>query len=320
MEHTQPFIDDDGWLTQFATRKTAYNNNNGNTQGFLGIVHEASIFSCPSSLADITPRVSTSCEHHCPSCLSAILPNCIENVDESFIGKGDFNSEFYVNQTNDVSGNDYHFNLIDDQTLYDPIYVDNQGIYFDGTTHIRTTTPWIQNEQYSFTYEGWIRPLTDTLAGDLFEFEIAQGERDARIGFNGNNIEIDFQDEIITIPITYAAADVGEWTYVGVSVRKYDDADDSEICIVFGDSTETCADIPAYIQLDAAGNTFQVGAGFNGMIHNFNLLDWPKRDYEFYNEVQNAGCTPWNGVACDLCPSATGECISICEVDEYGDT
>jgi hypothetical protein len=205
-----------------------------------------------------------------------------------------------VNQTNDVSGNDYHFSLTDDQTSYDPVYVDNQGLYFDGTSHIRTPTAWTQTEEYSFTYEGWIRPMTDTLNGDLLEFEIAQGERDASIGFNGNNININFQGTIIDIPITYAAANVEQWHYVGVSVRKLDDADSSEVCVVFGANAESCATIGAYLQLDAAGSTFQVGNYFNGMIKDFNFLDWPKRDYEFSNEYQTAFCTPWNGVACDM--------------------
>lgn len=109
---------------------------------------------------------------------------------------------------------------MDDQTSYDPIYVHNQGLYFDGTSHIRTGTKWTQTEEYSFTYEGWVRPQSATLDGDLLAFESSPNVKDFSISFNGNNIDVDFLGTIVSIPITYT--DVDTWHYVGVSVHNID--------------------------------------------------------------------------------------------------
>ena len=114
--------------------------------------------------------------------------------------------------------------------------MDNQGLYFDGTSHIRTANTLDQNNVNSFTYEGWIRPTSATLAGDLLAFENAPNSNDASISFNGNNIEVDLDGTIASIPITYTNVD--EWHYVGVSVRKYEN-NRSTVCAVFGTGTET---------------------------------------------------------------------------------
>lgn len=62
--------------------------------------------------------------------------------------------------------------------------------------------------------------------------------------------------------------------------------------------------------LPAGGTVLQIGNNFRGNIKEVQLLDWPKRDYEFSSMVQTGGCTAFNGAACTMCPSTTGECIS----------
>jgi hypothetical protein len=280
-------------------RKTAANTA---TSSFIGMIHEAQLYTCPIAISDIISKTSYACDNPCPSCLSSVLPSCIEYDSAAYIGKWDFTSSIYKSASQDNGSKNLDFNLIDDQTSYDPVYVHNQGIYFDGTSHIRTTNKWTQGEVYSFTYEGWIRPMTATLAGDLLEFEIAPGETDASIGFNGNTIVTNIQGVSVSIPITYTA--VGDWHYVGVSVERITTTQ-SRVCAVFGPNAESCTTINAVLTNDAAGNTIQVGNKFNGMIKDFSLLDWPKRNYEF-SSMYTTTCTAFNGVACTMCPSSTG--------------
>jgi hypothetical protein len=128
------------------------------------------------------------------------------------------------------------FTLLDDQTSYDPIYVHNQGLYFDGTSHIRTTNTFTQTDETSLTYEAWIRPTSGTLTGDLLAFENNPGNTDAGISFNGNNIEFDLGGQTASIPITYT--DIGEWHYVGVSIHRLGN-NQSRVCAVFGTGAES---------------------------------------------------------------------------------
>ena len=197
LEHDEPFADFDDYHTCFVGRRTSVNNAD---DSFFGIVYEASIFSCPTSLMDNHPRVHYTCNYPCPICLTIMLPTCRETIDNAYIGFWVFNNPDYQTTSLDRGLNNFHFSLIDDQTSYDPIYVHNQGLYFDGTSHIRTTNRWVQGDKYSSTYEGWIRPMGTTLQGDLLESEIDPGQFDSSTGFNGNNINVSFQGTELDIP------------------------------------------------------------------------------------------------------------------------
>ena len=249
-------------------------------------------------------------------CLAKMAPTCLEYVQNAYIGKWDFTSPDYQGISYDSGLNGMDFNLINDQTLYDPIYVHNQGLYFDGTSHIRTTNTWTQTLEESITYEGWIRP-TGTPKGDLIAFEEAPNLNSFSISINGANIEVDIGGTIGTVPITVPT--VGDWTYVGVSIQKIEN-NRVNVCAVMGTNAEVCVIVNAEINLPAVGHTFQVGNNFQGMIKDFSVLDWPKRGYEFSSMVQTSGCTAFNGAACTMCPSTTGQCISTCNKNEYGST
>ena len=294
LTHDEAFVDFDDYHTCLAGRKR---NRNNAEDSFFGMVYEVSLFSCPISLADIQSRVYYTCDYPCPICLTSMLPTCRETIDNAYIGRWDFTSADYQTTSLDRGPNDLHFSLIDNQASYDPIYVHNQGLYFDGTSHIRTANTWTQGDQFSFTYEGWIRPTDAALSGDLLEFEITPGQFDSSIGFNGNNVNINFQGTTLDIPITYT--NVNEWHYVGISVQKID-PNLSRVCVVFGPNAESCANITAVLANDAGGNTIQVGNNFKGMIKDFTLYDWAKRDYEFTTMYQTTGCTAFNGVACTM--------------------
>ena len=49
----------------------------------------------------------------------------------------------------------------------------------------------------------------------------------------------------------------------------------------------------------------QVGSGFQGMIKQMQVLDWPKTDYEF-TSMTTTTCTAFNGSPCTHCPTETG--------------
>lgn len=147
-----------------------------------------------------------------------MTPSCLEYNNDAYIGKWDFTSPIYQTSSADNGLNGYDFSLIDDQTSYDPIYVHNQGLWFDGTSHIRTTTSWTQTHQESFTYEGWVRPEYSTLKGTLLAWEINPNNDDASIYFSGNNIVVKIGNNVKTIPITYTSTNT--WHYVGVSFHK----------------------------------------------------------------------------------------------------
>lgn len=245
-----------------------------------------------------------------------MAPTCLEYVDDAFVGIWDFTAASYQTTSVDQGPNGLDFNLLDDQTSYDPIYVDNQGLYFDGNSHIRTTNTYTQ-DMNSFTYEGWIRPTDTALTGTIFSFEETPNVDEFAVSFDGaGNLEVDF-GPTLTFPITYA--DVGDWHYVGVSVHKIWNANRSRVCVKFGTEAEQCQTTNNVVALTGP-STVQVGKNFKGMIKDFHLLDWPKKAYEFDSPVQTVGCTAFNGYACPMCPASTGECISVCDKDQYGAT
>lgn len=185
--------------------------------------------------------------------------------------------------------------LLDDQTSYDPVYVHNQGLYFDGTSQIRTTAGFTQNNQNSFTVEGWIRPAATNLEGELLSFEQTTNVNDASISLNGTNIQVNLGGVTASIPITYTAADVDNWHYFGVSVHKIS-ATQSRICGVFSTGSEYCTTFDAVFTLSGADRV-QIGKNFKGTIKEITVLDYPKVDYEFTSMRRTVGCTAWNGVA-----------------------
>ena len=155
------------------------------------------------------------------------------------------------------------------------------------------------------------------LKGTVFAFESPIGKTDASIIFSGNNIVVTLQMSTVTIPIS--APTSGNWYYIGVSIERTANSK-STICVVFGTSTESCSTISAYLNMNTAGDYFQIGSRFTGMIKSLQILDWPKRDYEFYNSYKTSGWTPFNGVSCTHWPIWTGTWFSSWNIDEYGST
>jgi len=149
-----------------------------------------------------------------------MAPTCLEYQKPAYIASWDFDNPIYLNTVYDRGSGGYNFVLLDNQLSYDPIYVDNQGFYFDSTSQIRspTTKKWTQSNQYSITIEAWIRPMDVLGNGHLFVFESKPGTLDSEITFSGNNVVVTLQTTSVTIPIT--APTVGEWYYIGVSIER----------------------------------------------------------------------------------------------------
>lgn len=300
------FVDEDTYLPCIMGRPVSTTEGK---DAFTGIVNEMRFYSDEVLLTDLQALVSNTCNHPCPVCLAADAPTCVEADGDAVLMEWDFVQVPYTNPIPDTGTAGLDIDLLDDQTSYDPIFVDNQGMYFDSTSHMRTGNPFAQNDQNSYTIEGWLRPTEENLDGDILTFEAATNNNDVRIGFDRENIEVQINGVSSYIPITYGAADVGEWHYVGVSIHKVNDTQ-SRVCGVFGSSAEFCTMIEEVVTLQAAGDAIQIGNKFNGFIETLRVLDYPKVDYEFTNEVQTAGCTNFNGAACNMCPSDTGACIS----------
>lgn len=68
---------------------------------------------------------------------------------------------------------------------------------------------------------------------------------------------------------------------------------------MFGTGTEACQTVNSVLTLTGPSE-IQVGLNYKGMFKELSVLDYPKTDYEFYDSVQTAGCTAWNGVACNM--------------------
>lgn len=128
----------------------------------------------------------------------------------------------YTNTVADQGPNGMDFVLLDDQTSYDPIYVHNQGFYFDGTSEVRTTNTFTQTYEKSLTFEGWIRPSKSVLSGTIFAFENAPGSEDASLSLSDQALVVNLGGVSTSIPISYGAADVDDWHYFGVSLHKID--------------------------------------------------------------------------------------------------
>jgi len=259
-------------------------------------MNEVRMYSDELLLADLQALVSNACNNPCPVCPTTSSPNCIETVNDAYIGQWDFALAAYNQVIPDTGPNGLDFELLDDQASYDPIFVDNQGLYFDGTSHVRTTGTFTQDEEYSITLETWIRPASTTLGGELFAFEQSQNVNDASISLQSGSILVTLGTATTTIPLTYTAADVDTWQYVGVSLQKLT-ATTSKVCAVFGTGAESCQTINSILTLTGA-NSVQIGKNFKGMIKDMNVYDWPKTGYEFSDSIQVGGCTAWNGVAC----------------------
>lgn len=218
----QQFFDDDLYITCVGGRRTS---TTAAQDAFTGIINEIRFYSDEILLTDLQALVSFTCDNPCPVCLAATAPTCIENSANSYIANWDMAQATYVNAVPDTGANGLDLELLDNQSSYDPIYVDNQGLYFDGTSHIRTSGTFVQDLQNSFTVEGWIRPTATNLDGDLFTFEQVTNVDDVRIGFDGNSIEIMLSGTSALIPITYEAADINAWHYFGISVHKINDVE-----------------------------------------------------------------------------------------------
>jgi hypothetical protein len=186
------------------------------------MLHEFRMYSDALVLADVTSLVSFACNNPCPICPTTSAPACIEEVNAAYIGKWDFAEPIYGNTVADQGPHGMDFVLLDDQTSYDPIYVDNQGFYFDGTSTVRTTNTFTQSYEKSLTFEGWIRPSKSVLSGTLFAFENAPGSNDASLSLSDKALVVNLGGVKTSIPISYAAGDVDNWHYFGVSLKKID--------------------------------------------------------------------------------------------------
>ena len=312
--HTQPFVDNDSYLTWIAVEKTSLS---ASSNGLLGMVHELTQYSSTFALTDMQGMLQQNWNWPCSSCLTNMEPNWLEYQKTAMIAEWDFAQPIYIDTIYDQGSGGYNFQLLDNQTSFDPIYVNNQGLSFDSNRLIRTSTQWIQSSYYSITVEGWIRPMSSSLEGPLLTFENPAGKTDSSITFNGNNIVVFLKSTSVSIPIS--APTVGNWYYIGVSVEKIATSQ-SRVCAVFGTSTESWVFINNYLNLNTTGDFFQVGARFTGVIKELRILDWPKRDYEFYDMYQTSGWTTFNGVSCSHCPKWTGQWISNCNTNEFGPT
>jgi hypothetical protein len=214
---SKQFIDADNYITCIGGRRRTTTSAQ---DSFSGMINEFRTYSDEVKKNDLEALVDHNCENRCPICLEATKPTCIEYVNNAYIAKYDFAQTTYLTNVPDTGPNALDFVLLDDQTSYDPIYVDNQGLYFDASSHMRTTSTYTQNTQNSMTVEGWIRPSQTTLAGTLLAFESAPNINDFSVKLSGNSFLIDFGGTTATLPFTYAAADVDTWQYFGVSFRK----------------------------------------------------------------------------------------------------
>ena len=145
-DHTQRFVDDNSLTTWMAGVKQ---NINVSKNGLIGMVHELTQYSTRISLPDIQALLTNTWDWGWTSWLTNMAPTCLEYIKTAFIAQWDFSQPLYINTVYDQGSGGYNFKLLDNQASYDPIYVNNQGFYFDSNRLVRTTTPWIQSNQYS---------------------------------------------------------------------------------------------------------------------------------------------------------------------------
>jgi hypothetical protein len=148
-----------------------------------------------------------------------IAPTCLE-YNNAHIFNWDFVQGTYNNPVPDLGPNGLDFALLDDHTSYDPIYVDNQGLYFNGNYHMRSGGTWTQGDTESMTIEGWMRPMDTSPSGTIMALESAPGVADFSFDITPSSYILDFGGTSVTIPITYNTADVDTWHYFGVSIHK----------------------------------------------------------------------------------------------------
>ena len=101
----------------------------------------------------------------------------------------DFAQPLYTATIPDSSPNAFNIALLNNQSSYDPVYVHNQGMYFNSNKYLVTTGRWNPNNINSITVESWIRPSETVLSGELLSFQSATNQRDVTFKFSSNNIE-----------------------------------------------------------------------------------------------------------------------------------
>lgn len=151
LTHAIPFVDSNQLIMCIGGRRTT---DSLAQDVFTGMFNELRVYSDQLVLADLQALVSNACNAPCPICPATSAPACIEYVANAYIANWDFAQATYLTDVPDSGPNGLDFTLLDDQTSYDPIYVHNQGLYFDGTKHMRTTNTYTQNRQDSMTIEG----------------------------------------------------------------------------------------------------------------------------------------------------------------------
>ena len=248
--HTQSFVDNDSYLTWIAGEKTSLS---ASSNGLLGMVHELTQYSSTFALTDMQGMLKQNWNWPCSSCLTNMEPTWLEYQKTAMIAEWNFAQPLYIDTIYDQGSGGYDFQLLDNQTSFDPIYVDNQGLSFDSNRLIRTSTKWIQNSNFSITVEGWIRPMSSSLIGSLLTFEDPAGKTDSSITFSGNNIVVLLMLTSVSIPIS--APTVGDLYYVGVSIQRIATSQ-SRVCAVFGTSTESWVLINSFLNLNISRDFF----------------------------------------------------------------
>ena len=218
LHNTNQFVDADTYVICIGGRRDTPTTAR---DSLVGMANELRLYSDEVLPADLYTLLSNACNAPCINCPTTIAPNCLEYNNNAYIGQWDFSQATYLTNVPDTGPNGFDFVLLDDQKSYDPIYVHNQGLYFDGTSHMRTAGTWNQQTTQEVTVEAWIRPTQASLGGTLFSFEANPNNAEFSVGFNDNNFEVKLNGGSAIIPFTsYAAADVNTWQYFGVSVQK----------------------------------------------------------------------------------------------------
>ena len=315
IKHSVQFTDDNSYLTCIGGRQTSTTTAQDSCSWMF---HDVYLYSNQINIADVNSLASNSWNNPCPVCPSAISPTCTETLNTAYIANWNFVKTSYQSTITDTSPNAFNIALLNNQSSYDPVYVDNQGLYFNSNKFLRTTGRWKPNNINSITVESWIRPTDTVLNGDLLSFDSGTNQKDVSFSFSGGNIVVKISGVSATIPITYTAAMQNTWMYVGVSLFKTSPTT-SRVCVAFATMAEQWTTINTVLKFtNAAGDLMTIGNQYTGLINNLKIYDWPKTGYEWTSQYQTSGWTPWNGVSWTMCPSSTGKCISTWNHDQYG--
>ena len=183
--------------------------------------HDIYLYNDQIVLADVQALSNLACANPCPVCPALISPACIETRSQAYVANWDFTKTTYTPTITDSGPNGFNMVLLNNQSSYDPVYVHNQGLYFNSNKNIVTTGRWNPNNIInSITLETWIRPSESVLNGELLSFQSATNVRDVSFKFSSNNLILNITGVTASIPLTYTAGMQNTWLYTGVSIFK----------------------------------------------------------------------------------------------------